>query len=86
MHSDDVLEMFKRWGKEPPAHYSHEINDTKENPISEQIPKTVPANWRLEGNKLIFETPFGEVINFIPTGYICTGTDENNLPILKKIV
>lgn len=44
------------------------------------------TNWRTEGNLLIADGPEGRLAQRIPTDYICEGTDENNLPILKKIV
>ena len=43
-------------------------------------------NWRQEGNLLTADTDHGILTQAIPTNVICTGTDANGLPILKKIV
>ena len=45
-----------------------------------------PNSWKLEGNKLIGETEYGPLVQFIPTDRVLTGTDDNGLPIFKQIV
>ena len=83
---EKTLKEFERWKKAPPSHEEHGIRDTYENPLGEQLPKGNARNWRMEGNELICDTDFGPVRQRIPTDYICHGTDDKGLPILKKLV
>lgn len=81
-HPDkNIEEMFSRWGKDAPAHYPHGTPDE----IRANLKPVNPRNWRLEGNELIADTDFGRLVQFIPTNYICKGTDEDGLPILVKL-
>lgn len=80
--SKDEIEMYQRWGAEPPSHDEHgTIED-----IRQKMERVRVHKWRLEGNELIGESDAGPVRQTIPTDYILTGTDKEGLPILKKIV
>lgn len=80
----EEIEDFKNWGVKLPSRDPHGT-DSPETPISDRLEKLQLRNWRLKGNKLIADSDLGEYAYLIPTDYILTGTDENNLPILKKI-
>lgn len=84
--SEKDLAWFERMGKARPTHLPHGVSDTPEHPLSEQLLRLNTKNWRLEGNKLMCDTDQGPLVQFIDPGYICLGTDKNNLPILKKVV
>lgn len=84
MHSDNYLKWFDRHGKKRPDHFEHGL-DSKDDPISKKLKKLKPSSWRMEGNKLIGETEMGSLVQFLPTNIICTGTDEEGMPILQKI-
>lgn len=73
---------YEKWGKLPPTVEGHGTDED----IRNNLKKLVPSSWRLEGNKLIGQTEFGELVQTIPTDYICHGIDKEGLPILKKIV
>lgn len=66
----------------PPATYSH---GTEED-IEKKFKKLKPFSWRMEGNKLIGQTEMGPLVQYLPTDMICTGTDDEGLPILSKVV
>lgn len=57
-----------------------------EDEIKDKLKPMLPAKWHLEGNKLIAVTENGTHAQMIDPSYILVGTDENQLPILKKIV
>jgi hypothetical protein len=78
---DYVLKWFERNGLQKPEHIPHGKQADLE---ARLVPATV-SSWRLEGNQLIAETNYGPHVQTIPTDYILVGTDENNLPVLKKI-
>ena len=80
------LKEYERWHKAPPSLQQHDIEDTKEHPLSEQLIPGNPTNWRLEGNELCYDTQFGPMRERIPTDWIMTGVDKNGLPIMKKVV
>lgn len=80
------LSQYDKWKKARPTHEEHGLKDSWENPISEQLHKGNARNWRMEGNKLLCDTDFGPMVQNISTDYICLGTDEKGLPILKKVV
>lgn len=85
MFDEKELKQYDRWGVARPTHLPHGVTDTPENPLSEQIPKLKCWNWHMEGNQLIAETEHGPFVQTIDSSYICLGTDENNLPILRKV-
>lgn len=78
--SDNELKQFSRWGVERPKHEEH--GEFKRDML---VPFEA-TKWWLEGDMLYAEGNHGVVANRIPTDYICEGIDENNLPILRKIV
>lgn len=57
-----------------------------EDEIREKLVQLKPNTWSLEGNKLTGQTEMGLLVQYIPTDYICSGTDDKGLPILKKVV
>lgn len=69
-----------------PSHEEHGLADTHENPLSEQLPRGNPRNWRMEGNLLICDTDFGVMSQAIDPSYICHGTDDAGLPILRRVL
>jgi hypothetical protein len=79
-------DFFRKLDAPLPVATGHQIADTLQNPISEQMRKSTTRNWRMEGNQLLCDTEHGKVVQTIPTDYICTGTDSDNKPILQKIV
>ena len=80
--SPEELEDFKNWKVPLPTRDAHGTPDD----IRSNLKKLTPRNWRLQGNKLIADTDFGPLVNYIPTDYLLMGTDADNLPVLKKIV
>lgn len=83
MNPNDI-ELFKNWQLPLPTRNQHGI-DSREMPISQQLIKLRPTNWRLRGNQLIADTDFGLLVNYIDPTYILTGIDTQGLPILTKI-
>lgn len=81
MHDPQTIKEFQSWGKLPPTHTPH---GTPED-IRANMQKLRPKSWKLDGNRLTGMTEMGMISQFIPTDYICKGTDENGLPILEKI-
>lgn len=57
-----------------------------EEEIAEKLKPMLPGKWRMEGNQLIAETENGTHAQTIDPSYILVGTDENQLPIFRKIV
>lgn len=86
MYDEDTLKWFDRHGKARPTHVPHGVTDTAQYPLSEQLPRLKCRNWRLEGNMLTCDTDMGPLVQAIDPGYICLGTDDSGLPVLKKIV
>lgn len=54
--------------------------------IQKKLKRLMPNSWRLEGNELIGMTDVGELRQTIDPSYILTGTDEEGLPVFKKVV
>lgn len=79
-HRDWQNAQYKKWGVELPEHIEH---GTEED-IKKKLKPLKMKNWRMEGNKLICDTPKGKLVNFLPTNVICVG-EENGLPKLQKI-
>lgn len=75
-------DFIRKIGGTPPVAIPH----MTEEEIQKNMKELKPNSWKLEGNKLIGETEFGPLVQFIPTDYILTGTDDKGLPVLKKIV
>jgi hypothetical protein len=78
---EKTLKEFQKWGKTPPSREAHGLEDD----IRKNLRKLLPNSWKLEGNKLTGMTEVGPLVQFIPTDYICRGTDKDGLPILDKI-
>lgn len=57
-----------------------------EDDIRENMRRLMPNSWTLSGNRLTGMTEMGPLTQIIPTDYILTGTDENGLPVLTKVV
>lgn len=72
----------KKLGVEPPKATPH----VTEEEMANNMQRLMPNSWTLEGNELVGMTEMGELRQTIPTDYICTGTDDKGLPILKKVV
>jgi len=68
-------------GLTPPSHTPHGSDDD----IPSRLKRVEVKKWRQEGNRLIAETDVGELVNLIPTDYIMTGVNDDNLPTFKKI-
>ncbi len=79
--SPEQLADFKNWGQPLPAREAHGTEDD----IRANMKPLQPFNWRLKGNQLIADTEVGELSQTIPTDYILTGTDEQGLPVFKKV-
>ena len=73
---------YKKMGVKPPTSEPHGTEDD----IKSNLVPLKPKEWRLEGNLLIAETEHGTHAQTIPTNYILTGTDDDGLPIFKKVV
>lgn len=84
MYTDKELEQFDYWQQKRPEHLSHNLTDTEEKPLGEQLTKLKPTNWRQRGNKLIADTEFGELVQFIPTDMLLTGENDGK-PTFTKI-
>lgn len=71
---------YERWGVDPSAHEEHgHFNPSMLEPFK-------ASKWWVEGNMLYADGNHGKLAQRIPNDYICTGMDENGLPILEKIV
>lgn len=81
MHDQQTLREFEEWGKAPPIHTPHGTTDD----IRANMQRLLPKSWKLDGNRLTGMTEMGPFAQFIPTDYICMGTDQNGLPIIQKI-
>lgn len=84
--TEKELEFYDKNNVARPTHDGHSVRDSFENPLSEQLKSGNPRNWRLEGNLLHCDTDFGPMAQRIPADYVCMGTDDKGLPILKKVV
>ena len=73
---------FRKQGKTPPEHISHEMTPDD---IKDKVQPLKPTNWRQEGNLLKADTEMGELVQVLPTDRILTGTNDQGLPILKRI-
>lgn len=76
--NEQTLQQFDRWGADRPSHEEH--GEFK----PENLIPFKATRWWQEGNMLYAEGNLGVIANRIPVNYMCTGMDENNLPILKK--
>lgn len=75
----EELQNFKDWGVPLPTRDAH-VKD------GEQVfEKPQLTNWRMQGNVLKADSVLGTHGWYLPTDYILDGTDENNLPKLRKL-
>jgi len=74
-------DFFRKFNIPAPETIAHGVDED----IAKKFSKLETTNWRMEGNKLIADTPMGPLVNTISTDYICRGTDKQGLPILEKI-
>lgn len=72
---------YERYKVAPPSVAKHGT----EADIRDNMQQLKPYSWRMEGNKLIGKTDMGDLVNYLPTDVILTGTDEKGMPILEKI-
>lgn len=80
--AERIAAFYRKHGKEPPKVFKHGTEDE----IKESMQRLRPSKWWLEGNELKGETSLGIVTQQIPTDMILTGTDDEGLPIFKKVV
>lgn len=80
--TEKELREFERWGVSPPSHQDHGLTEEQ---IREKLVPMEATRWWMEGNMLCADTNHGILKQRIPTDYICLGTDNRGLPILKKI-
>jgi len=75
-------DFFRKLNLSPPTTVSHGTEDN----IKEKLTQLKPINWRSEGpGKLVADTDFGKLVQFVSPDLICTGTDGQGNPILAKI-
>lgn len=77
---DNLLELYKKWGVNPPHHSNHGPFDEK------NLESFQATRWWVEGNMLYAEGNHGILAQTIPSSHICHGMDENGLPILKPVL
>jgi hypothetical protein len=80
--SEDQLKWYDKQGKARPTHISHGVNADE---LHEHMRQLKPHKWRLHGNMLEGETDMGMLVQRIPTDYILEKTDDNGLPVFRKI-
>lgn len=72
-------DQMRKWNVPLPTAETHGTQDD----IRANLKPLKAQSWRMEGNKLIGQTDMGELVQSIPTDYICLGIDNRGLPILK---
>lgn len=83
MWNDKELQFYDKHNKQRPSHAQHGVSPDN---LSEHMRQLKPNKWKLHGNVLTGETDMGTLSQTIPTDYILTHTDEDGLPVFKKIV
>lgn len=76
-----IQKWYEKYDLLPPTVDDHGTEEE----IAKNLVPIKPHRWVLEGNKLIGYSERGTFAQYIPTGYILTGTDKEGMPILKKI-
>lgn len=76
------FEWYQRQNLVAPERVPH----PSEEEIARNLTPQKVQRWTMEGNMLIGETASGKFAQPIPTNMVLHGTDENNRPILKKVV
>jgi hypothetical protein len=82
MWDDKTLQEFDKWKKSRPETISHGLSNDD---IMSHMKQLRPNAWHLKGNELIGDTDFGALVQRIPTNYILIGSDDEGLPIFRKI-
>ena len=73
---------FERYKVAPPTVAKH---GTEED-VASNMKQLKPQKWRMEGpGKLVGDTEWGPLVQFIDPSYICLGTNKKGEPILAKI-
>jgi hypothetical protein len=72
---------YEKKGVTPPSHQPHLTLDD----LTARLTPLKLHSWRQDGNKLIGQSEMGEVVNFLPTDVMLTGTDDKGLPVFKKV-
>ena len=86
MYDDKELKWFDRMKVKRPAHFEHGLEDTAENPLSKQLVKLRTWDWKRDGNYITCMTDQGKLTQYLDPSYIVLGTDDDGMPILKKLV
>jgi len=82
MFDAKTIAWFEKNNLEPPKHFSHELTPDD---IGKKVKSVNPRNWRQEGNRLIADTDYGPLINYLPTNKLLAGTDKDGLPIFRSL-
>jgi hypothetical protein len=77
-----IQAFYRKHGKAPPKHFEHGTEDD----IKDNMVLLKPKQWRMEGHTLIAETEHGTHVQNIPTDQILIGTDDDGLPVFRKVV
>lgn len=86
MYDESELKFFDRNNVKRPAHFPSDLEDSKDKPLHTQLPKLRTSNWRREGNYLVADTEFGPFSQTFNPDYICVGTDDSGMPLLRKAI
>lgn len=78
----DLINLYKELGYELPQHAAHGTEDE----IRESSKIITVHSWFQEGNRLVCKCDLGTHSSVIPPTHILTGTSEDGLPILQKVV
>lgn len=73
---------YEKHGVAPPKKFDHGT----EQEIRENMVRLRPGTWRLEGNQLIGKTELGTLVQTVPTDVILVGTDDDGLPMFKRVI
>lgn len=66
----------------PPDAVAHITEDE----LAQNMKQLKPNSWTLKGNQLEGMTDMGRLVQTIPTDYILEGTDDEGLPVFRKVV
>lgn len=79
-HPDN--DFLRKLGAVPPTTTSHMTEDE----IKKNMKQLMPYSWVLKGNQLIGQTESGPLVQNIDPNYILTGTDNDGMPVFKKVL
>lgn len=80
--AERIQAFYRKHGKAPPKHWEHGT----EQEIRENMVRLRPGSWRLEGNQLIGQTELGTLVQTVPSDVILVGTDDDGLPMFKRVI